>query len=72
MTELSDLLDQVENISQDIIKLEQDLVRINTTNTGFMPTGNETEVCKYLEQLLSKEGIASETCLLYTSPSPRD
>ncbi|MCH2524754.1 MAG: M20/M25/M40 family metallo-hydrolase [Dehalococcoidia bacterium] len=61
MTELSDLLDQVENISQDIIKLEQDLVRINTTNTGFMPTGNETEVCKYLEQLLSKEGIASET-----------
>ena len=61
MTELSDLLDQVENISQDIIKLEQDLVRINTTNTGFMPTGNETEVCKYLEQLLSREGIASET-----------
>ena len=57
MTELSDLLDQIENMAPDIIRLEQDLVRINTTNTGFMPTGNETELCRYLEQVLAKEGI---------------
>lgn len=60
MTELSDLLDQIENMAPDIIRLEQDLVRINTTNTGFMPTGNETELCRYLEQVLAKEGITSE------------
>ena len=61
MSELNRLLDQIEKMAPDIIKLEQDLVRINTTNTGFMPTGNETKLCRYLEQFLEKEGITSET-----------
>jgi|TARA_B100001750_G_scaffold215804_1_gene200034 acetylornithine deacetylase/succinyl-diaminopimelate desuccinylase-like protein len=45
----------------EIIALEQALVRIPTVNTGFMPTGNETEACRYIEKWLSEDSIASET-----------
>ena len=60
MPKLSELLVQAENLSSEIIELEQALIRINTVNTGFMPTGNETELCKYLEEFLNREGIESE------------
>ena len=45
MPDLESLLDQVDEMREEIIALEQDLVRIPTVNTGFMPTGNETEAC---------------------------
>ena len=68
MSNLESLLDQVDDMRDEIIALEQALVRIPTVNTGFMPTGNETEACRYIEKWLSEDSI----CLLYTSPSPRD
>ena len=60
MSDLENLLDQVDGLRDDIIALEQDLVRIPTVNTGNMPTGNETEVCRYLKNWLAEDGIDSE------------
>ena len=37
MPDLESLLDQVDEMREEIITLEQDLVRIPTVNTGFMP-----------------------------------
>ena len=61
MPDLNDLLDQVDEMRDEILALEQDMVRIPTVNTGFMPTGNETELCRYIEKWLADDGIASET-----------
>ena len=61
MPNLESLLDQVDEMREEIITLEQDLVRIPTVNTGFMPTGNETEACRYIEKWLAEDGIESET-----------
>ena len=61
MSNLESLLDQVDDMRDEIIALEQALVRIPTVNTGFMPTGNETEACRYIEKWLAEDNIASET-----------
>ncbi len=61
MPNLESLLDQVDEMRGEIVALEQDLVRIPTVNTGSMPTGNETEACRYIEKWLAEDGIASET-----------
>ena len=60
MPDLDSLLDQVEASREDILALEQALVRIETVNTGFMPTGNETPVCEYVRDWLAQDGIKSE------------
>jgi acetylornithine deacetylase/succinyl-diaminopimelate desuccinylase-like protein len=60
MVDLNQLFAQVDAARQDIIALEQALVRIPTVNTGFMPTGNETDVCEYVRDWLGAEGIESE------------
>jgi acetylornithine deacetylase/succinyl-diaminopimelate desuccinylase-like protein len=57
---LEELLDQVEGSRQEIVALEQALVRIPTVNTGVMPTGNETALCHDLQDRLAAEGIASD------------
>ena len=61
MPDLNDMLDQVDEMREEIVKLEQDMVRIPTVNTGFMPTGNETELCRYIKNWLAEDGIDSET-----------
>ena len=61
MATLAELLAQVDQAHDEIIQLEQDLVRIPTVNTGFMPTGDETKACQFLERKLAADGIASET-----------
>ena len=60
MPDLNDLLDQVDEIRDEIVALERDMVRIPTVNTGFMPTGNETELCRYIEKWLAEDGVACE------------
>ena len=60
MPELIDLLDQVDEMRDEIVALERDMVRIPTVNTGFMPTGNETELCRYVERWLAEDGVACE------------
>ena len=61
MSTLDELLVQVDAARDDIVKLEQDLVRIPSVNTGFMPTGNETAVCDYIRDWLAEDGVDSET-----------
>ena len=61
MPDLESLLDQVDEMRDEIIALEQALVQIPTVNTGLMPTGNETEACRYIERWLAEDGISSET-----------
>ena len=61
MPDLETLLDQVDEMRDEIVSLEQDMVRLPTVNTGVMPTGNETELCRYIEKWLAEDGIESET-----------
>ena len=61
MPTLDELLAEVDAAHEDIVRLEQDLVRIPSVNTGFMPTGNETAVCDYIRDWLATEGLDSET-----------
>ncbi len=49
-----------EQHEDEIAALARDLVRIDTTNTGRMPTGNETEAATLLRQRLLAEGIDAE------------
>ena len=60
MTQIQSLLAQVDSAQDDIISLEQDLVRIPTVNTGSMPTGDESLVCEYVKEWLSQDGIESQ------------
>ena len=60
MVDLNGLFTQIDAAREDIIALEQALVRIPSVNTGFMPTGDETAVCEYVRDWLTAEGIESE------------
>jgi acetylornithine deacetylase/succinyl-diaminopimelate desuccinylase-like protein len=51
---------EVDAVRDEVIALNQALVRIPSVNTGSMPTGNETEVCEYVRRWLAEDGIASE------------
>ena len=59
MPSLQSLLDQVDQATNEIVEFHQSLVRIPTVNTGFMPTGDETDVAVYIKDWLAKEGIDS-------------
>ena len=60
MNTLDALLTQVDAVWEDLLALEQALVRIPSVNTGSMPTGNETPVCELIGDWLAEDGIASE------------
>ena len=60
MPSLQSLLDQVESSTNEIVELEQTLVRIPSVNTGFMPTGGETAVAEFIRDWLSGERLESE------------
>ena len=60
MPTLEELFAQVDAQREEIIALEQALVRIPSVNTGFMPTGDETPVCEYIRDWLAEDGIESE------------
>jgi len=52
---------QIADKSRDeIVALARDLVRIDTTNTGVMPTGNETEAALHLQRMLRAAGVEAE------------
>lgn len=67
MPTLDTLLAQVDAGRDEIIALEQALVRIPSVNTGFMPTGDETPVCEYARDRLAEDGISSE--ILESAPN---
>jgi acetylornithine deacetylase/succinyl-diaminopimelate desuccinylase-like protein len=56
---LQSLLDQVDRNVDEIVGLEQSLVRIPSVNTGFMPTGNETPVAEFCRDWLANEHVES-------------
>ena len=60
MPTLEELFAQVDAQRDEIIALEQALVRIPSVNSGFMPTGDETPVCEYIRDWLAEDGIQSE------------
>ena len=64
---LDELFAQVDAQRNEIVALEQALVRIPSVNTGFMPTGDETPVCEYIRDWLAEDGIASE--ILESAPN---
>ena len=64
---INNMFDYVDEIIPEIIKLEQDLVSIPSVNTGKMPTGNETEVCKYIKKWLAEYDIESK--ILASTPN---
>lgn len=66
MDKLQKLLNIVDDSVEEIVELEQELVRIPSINTGVMPTGNESEVCDFISDILNKEGITSK--LLHRDP----
>ena len=57
MPNLDELLNQVDAARDDIVALEQDLIRIPSVNTGSMPTGNETAVCEFVRGWLAEDGV---------------
>ena len=60
MPELEDLLGQVSVAKDEVLGLAQELVRIPSVNTGFMPTGDETAVAEFARDWLRREGIDGE------------
>ncbi len=67
MPNLQELFAQVDSSLDDIIALEQAMVRIPSVNTGFMPTGDETPVCELARDFLAEDGIPSE--ILESAPT---
>ena len=61
MPSLQSLVDQVDGLTQEIVELEQAMVRIPTINTGYMPTGDETKLTDFIAEWLSSEGLTSQT-----------
>ena len=59
MDKFKELTAQVDNYIDEIIQLEQELIKIESVNTGIMPTGNETEACEYVRNWFSKYNIQS-------------
>ncbi|MBA47055.1 MAG: hypothetical protein CL893_03100 [Dehalococcoidia bacterium] len=53
------LIDQIDENSDELIKLHQDLIKIESVNTGYMPTGDETNVAEFCSNWLKKFGIKS-------------
>ena len=60
MPDYQDLFKQVDAARDDILALEQALVRIPSVNTGVMPTGNETPVAECARDWLAQDGIGAE------------
>jgi acetylornithine deacetylase/succinyl-diaminopimelate desuccinylase-like protein len=59
--DLMKLFDMVDEATDELVRLQQDLVSIQSVNTGAPDGGNEIEVCRLLEQRFSAEGIANLT-----------
>ena len=60
MPDFTNIFSQIDGAADEILRLHQDLVRIPSVNTGFMPTGDETAVCEYVRDWLAEDGISSE------------
>lgn len=55
---MDELLRLADGARDEVVGLARDLVRLETVNTGVMPTGGETAAAESLGSLLRREGIA--------------
>ena len=60
MPNFQEIFSQIDAMTDEIVQLHQELVRIPSVNTGAMPTGDETPVCEYVRDWLAEDGIESE------------
>lgn len=60
MDALRELMAAAEAAAEETVALLQELVRIPSVNTGFMPTGDETPVCRLVQRRLAEDGIEAE------------
>jgi acetylornithine deacetylase/succinyl-diaminopimelate desuccinylase-like protein len=58
---LKNLMTMVEESADELVELHRQLVRIPTVNTGAPDSGNETEICCFLEGVFALEDIPSST-----------
>jgi acetylornithine deacetylase/succinyl-diaminopimelate desuccinylase-like protein len=64
---LERLLAMVDEATDELIELHQELVRLPTVNTGAPDSGNEIVACNLLAEWFSRAGIRSE--ILESAPS---
>ncbi len=67
MASLEQMLSQLDALEEELVILEQELVRIPSVNTGTMPTGNETPVCDFIKNWFLNDGIESD--ILFRDPN---
>ena len=53
-------MNEIDDNSDELVKLHQNLIKIQSVNSGYMPTGNETEVVDYCTKWLANYGIPSK------------
>ncbi len=58
---IKQLFDMVDEATDELVELHQELVRIQTVNTGARDSGNETQVCQLLERRFNTAGIPNTT-----------
>jgi len=58
--DLISLMNEIDDNSDELVKLHQNLIKIQSVNSGYMPTGNETEVVDYCTKWLANFGIPSK------------
>jgi acetylornithine deacetylase/succinyl-diaminopimelate desuccinylase-like protein len=58
---LQNLMAEVEKVRDELVELHQQLVCIPSINTGAPDSGNESEVCQFLERVFTAQGIPSRT-----------
>ena len=61
LPEMKKLFNMVDGATDELVGLQQDLVRIQSVNTGAPDSGNEIEVCRLLERRFKAEGISNLT-----------
>ena len=57
---LENLLSDIDRNQNELVELHRSLVQIPSVNTGFMPTGNETPVCEFVQKWLKDSSIESQ------------
>lgn len=56
---LQKLVSMVDEATDELVELQQEIVRIRSINTGARDSGNEIEVCRVLEKRFNAEGITN-------------
>jgi acetylornithine deacetylase/succinyl-diaminopimelate desuccinylase-like protein len=57
------LFRMVDENAAEVVGLLTDLIRFETVNTGVMPTGDELPLCRFVQEKLAAEGVASQVLL---------